>query len=247
MQKRYYWLKLKKDFFNSIRIIKLRSIAGGDTFTIIYLKMLLYTIDTDGVVLYQGVEKTIAEELALALGEDAENVGLCLSYLCTVGLAEAKQDEIFLPEAVANIGSESASAERMRTHRKKVSQCDAHVTPLLHMSDVEKEKEIEKDKSKSKRFIPPTLEEAKAYCDERKNNVDPQKFIDYYTANGWKVGGRAKMKDWKASIRTWERNGFTQKRERVNIPDYMTTPEETAENAPQSGIDEITRMIREMK
>lgn len=67
-----------------------------------------------------------------------------------------------------------------------------------------KEKESIKEKTAS-RFTPPTLDEVKAYCCERKNSVDPQRFIDYYTANGWKVGRNA-MKDWKASVRTWERD-----------------------------------------
>ena len=60
---------------------------------------------------------------------------------------------------------------------------------------------------KRKRFVPPTLEEVKEYCLERKNNVDPQRFINYYTSNGWMVG-KNKMKDWKAAVRTWEKNGF---------------------------------------
>lgn len=54
-----------------------------------------------------------------------------------------------------------------------------------------------------KRFTPPTLAEVTAYCRERQNTVDPQRFIDYYTANGWKVGKNS-MKDWKAAVRTWE-------------------------------------------
>ena len=58
------------------------------------------------------------------------------------------------------------------------------------------------------RFSPPTLEEVQAYCIERKNNVDAERFIDYYTSNGWKVG-KNKMKNWKAAVRTWERNGFS--------------------------------------
>ena len=57
------------------------------------------------------------------------------------------------------------------------------------------------------RFAKPTLDEVKAYCVERKNNVDPQHFIDYYESNGWKVG-KNPMKDWKAAVRTWERNGY---------------------------------------
>ena len=68
--------------------------------------------------------------------------------------------------------------------------------------------EGETPKSKAKRFTPPTLEEVTAYCIERNNSVDAQHFIDYYTSNGWLVG-KNKMKDWKAAIRTWERNGFS--------------------------------------
>lgn len=58
---------------------------------------------------------------------------------------------------------------------------------------------------KRKRFVPPTFTEVKEYCTERKNGVNPQRFIDYYTSNGWRVG-KNKMKDWKAAVRTWERS-----------------------------------------
>lgn len=61
--------------------------------------------------------------------------------------------------------------------------------------------------TKPKRFTPPTVEDVRAYCQERRNNVDPQRFIDYYSSNGWMVG-KNKMKDWKAAVRTWERNSF---------------------------------------
>lgn len=60
------------------------------------------------------------------------------------------------------------------------------------------------DKPPRTRFKPPTLEEVQSYCFERNNNVDPQRFIDYYTSNGWKVGKNS-MKDWKAAVRNWER------------------------------------------
>lgn len=61
------------------------------------------------------------------------------------------------------------------------------------------------DKPTRTRFIPPSREEVQAYCKERNNNVDAERFIDYYTSNGWMVG-KNRMKDWKASVRTWERN-----------------------------------------
>ena len=59
-----------------------------------------------------------------------------------------------------------------------------------------------------KTFIKPTLDEVKAYCAERGNTVDAQRWFDYYTANGWRVG-KNPMKDWKAAVRTWERNGIS--------------------------------------
>ena len=73
--------------------------------------------------------------------------------------------------------------------------------------EAEKEKDIDKEKKPPKRFTAPSLEEVKEYCEERKNNVDPERFINYYTANGWKVG-KNPMKDWKAAVRSWERNDF---------------------------------------
>lgn len=66
-------------------------------------------------------------------------------------------------------------------------------------------------------FIIPTLEEVTSYCDERNNTVNPQHFIDYYTSNGWMVG-RNKMKDWKATVRTWEMNSKI--KEKANHVEY---------------------------
>lgn len=60
---------------------------------------------------------------------------------------------------------------------------------------------------KQSRFRPPSYDEVEEYCRERQNGVDVQRFIDYYSSNGWKVG-KNPMKDWKAAIRTWERNGY---------------------------------------
>lgn len=69
-------------------------------------------------------------------------------------------------------------------------------------------KEISQKRTRQKAFIPPTVEEVKAYCDERDNGIDAAHFVDYYTSNGWKVG-KQNMKDWKAAVRTWEKNNFS--------------------------------------
>ena len=68
----------------------------------------------------------------------------------------------------------------------------------------------------------PTLDEVKAYCNERNNRVDPERFIDYYTSNGWKVG-KNPMKDWKAAVRTWERSDVQKTRSRNTLLNYNET------------------------
>ena len=69
-----------------------------------------------------------------------------------------------------------------------------------------KRKDLSNDKSKrEKKFVPPTLDEVIAYCNERNNGIDPESFIDFYESKGWMVG-KNKMKDWKAAIRTWEKH-----------------------------------------
>lgn len=67
---------------------------------------------------------------------------------------------------------------------------------------------VKNNKGKRRNFIPPTIDQVKEYCSERKNNVDAQRFIDHYSSNGWMVG-KNKMKDWKAAVRTWEKNEKT--------------------------------------
>ena len=122
-ENRYYWLKLQEDFFDSKRIKKLRRIAGGDTYTIIYLKMQLKALKTGGVLEYTGIENTFSEELALDLDEEPEDVGLCLNYLLSVGLIETSDNiDFFLPYVVENTGTEGSSAKRMREYRERQSQ-----------------------------------------------------------------------------------------------------------------------------
>lgn len=223
MAKKYVWLKLKKDFFTSKAMKKLRKIAGGDTYTIIYLKLQLLSLENEGFLYYECIEPTFYEEMALALDEDVENVKATLIFLDSMGLIEHKgENEYILTEVPYLIGGECESAERVRKYRakkvleisenkEKALQCNDDVTNSNTEKEKEKEKEEDKEKDKDnkrKRFKPPTLEEVQAYCIERNNNIDPKHFIDYYTSNGWKVG-KNNMKDWKAAVRTWERNNFS--------------------------------------
>ena len=73
-------------------------------------------------------------------------------------------------------------------------------------NDLKKENIKRKSTTQAKAFVKPTHEEVKAYCAERKNNVDADKFIDFYESKGWLIG-KNPMKDWKACVRTWEKGG----------------------------------------
>jgi hypothetical protein len=95
---------------------------------------------------------------------------------------------------------------------KVYTDCIQDVPTLETQYRVSEELESEKEENsvpqaqtRAKRFTPPTVEEVRSYCTERKNNVDAQRFVDYYSSNGWMVG-KNKMKDWRAAVRNWERN-----------------------------------------
>lgn len=76
--------------------------------------------------------------------------------------------------------------------------------PDKNVPSLYKEEYIKKNNSYMGRFTPPTLQEVQVYCMSRHNNVDPEKFINFYSAKGWMIG-KNKMKDWKAAVRTWEK------------------------------------------
>lgn len=161
-EKRYYWLKLKEDYFTNPKIKKLRKIAGGDTFTIIYLKMQLLSISNSGVIEFEGIEPTFEEELALKLDEDLENVQLTLAYLKTQCLIETNNNEYLLVDACKNIGSECDSAKRVRDFREKqkVLQCNEGVTPMLQNSiSISNSKSISKSNNINKEDILNEFEE----------------------------------------------------------------------------------------
>ncbi len=154
MAKRYYWLKLPKDFFEDKAIKRLRQIAGGDTYTIIYLKMLLKSMEDDGKLFYEGIEDTICDEIALDINESADDVQVTISYLEKKGLLIVTDSEVELTRLTEMVGSETDKAELMRKLRNKeksnnVTEISNNVTKVLPtVTKCYTEKEIEKEKSR---------------------------------------------------------------------------------------------------
>lgn len=146
VNKRYYWLKLPDGFFGQKEIKRLRKIAGGDTYTIIYLKMLLASLSNNGVLYFDGVEDDFIAELALDIDEDEENVAITVQYLTKQNILVALSEEEFLLTTCAEmVGSETASTRRSREVRKrqKLLQCNINATNCN--GEIEIEKEIETD------------------------------------------------------------------------------------------------------
>lgn len=146
MAKKYYWLKLKEGFFDTKPLKKLRKIAGGDTYTIIYLKLQLLSLSGEGVLYYEGVEDDFIEELALAIDEEVDDVQVTVLFLEKCGLLERVSDsEILLTAVPYAIGKETDSAKRVREYRqRKALQCNTGVTN--GNTEIEKELEIETEK-----------------------------------------------------------------------------------------------------
>lgn len=146
--KKYYWLKFKIDFFSDIRLLKLRSIAGGDTYIVIFLKLMLLSVKNEGIVIYEGVFPTLAEELSYSLREDAKNIQVVLDFSISHGMIEENQKSFLIPYAAENIGSETASAERVRKHREnaKVLHCNSQETKCN--TEIEIEIDLEENSEK---------------------------------------------------------------------------------------------------
>lgn len=120
----------------------------------------------------------------------------------------------------------SASRRRNRSGDKHMSE-DISADISGHM-ETETETEINTNKKGlesaerkgKKRFIPPTVEEVMSYCMERGNCVNAERFVNYYTSNGWKVGKNS-MKDWKAAVRTWEKRDKPKEKPRNEVLEML--------------------------
>ncbi len=111
--------------------------------------------------------------------------------------ARSAQDIDKIPARCAQGEIEDARNEKEKEKEKEYEK-ESYIKETLSIESVKKS---------APRFTPPTMEEVAAYCSERGNSVDAERFCSFYQSNGWKVG-KNPMKDWKAAVRTWEKNGF---------------------------------------
>ena len=228
--KKYYYLRLKDNFFDSDELKILESMKDGYLYSNILLKLYLRSLKNDGKLVVNERIPYNAEMLASVTGHQVGTIKQALSMFKELGLIEVLENgAIYMLDIQNFIGKGSTEADRQRLYDRRISEerkqnkltqsrnleeiCKKS-TPEIEI-ELEKDIEIEKEihssakstTTKRKRFEKPTLSQITQYCLERNNNVNAEQFYDYYESNGWKVGKNS-MKDWKACVRTWERNGY---------------------------------------
>lgn len=227
--KKYYYLRLKDNFFDSDELKILESMKDGYLYSNILLKLYLRSLKNDGKLVVNERIPYNSEMLASVTGHQVGTIKQALSMFKELGLIEVLENgAIYMLDIQNFIGKGSTEADRQRLYDRRISverkqnkltqsrnleEICKKSTPEIEIElekDIEIEKEINSSAStttKRKRFEKPTLSQITQYCLERNNNVNAEQFYDYYESNGWKVGKNA-MKDWKACVRTWERNGY---------------------------------------
>lgn len=216
------WIKICTDIFDDEKMILIESMPEADAVIVIWFKLLCLAgkQNNSGVFMLNDKIAYTDEMLATIFRRPLNTVRLALNTFESFGMIEIVDSVVTIPnwekhqsldklEAAREKNRQRVSAYRQR-QKMLASGNDYSNGTVMACNDIDKEKDIEEDKNKKKnnkttsRFTPPTIDEVQAYCIERNNNVDAERFIDYYTSNGWKVGKNS-MKDWKAAVRTWER------------------------------------------
>ena len=224
--KKYYYLRLKDNFFDSDELKILESMKDGYLYSNILLKLYLRSLKNDGKLVVNERIPYSADMLASVTGHQVGTINQALSIFKDLGLIDVLDNgAIYMLDIQNFIGKGSSEADRKREYRQRIetdrTNVQTNLRQISEKSPPEIERELEKDieiekeihssakstTTKRKRFEKPTLSQITQYCLERNNCVNAEQFYDYYESNGWKVGKNA-MKDWKACVRTWERNGY---------------------------------------
>ena len=224
----YYYMRVKEDFYETDEMKILQAMDNGYLYSDILMKLYLKSLKNEGRLMFKVNIPYNPRMIATITGHNIDIVTKALSIFKELGLIDVLDNgAIYMLDIQNFIGKTSTVADRKKEYRRRINseknmlstgkgqmsgQMSGQCLPEIEIDIDINKKEIDKEKSKSasadrkvKKFIPPTVEEVKAYCDERNNTVDANAFIDFYESKGWLIG-KNKMKDWKAAVRTWERS-----------------------------------------
>lgn len=227
------WIKITTDIFDDEKILLIESMPEADSIIVIWFKLLAFAgkQNNSGVFMLNDRIAYTDEMLATIFRRPLHTVRLALKTFEQFGMIEVVNNTITIPnwgkhqsidqlenkkEYMKNYMQEYRGKQKMLTSgdckplRKTNSKTNSKPLRKTNVSslDIERELEEELEKEYIESSVPPhapTLEEVKKYCDERKNNIDAEKFYDYYTSIGWMSRGNVPIRDWKTKVRYWEK------------------------------------------
>lgn len=223
----YFWLKIDKKFFDNIFIKRLKTVPGGYTMTVIYIRLMLESLESDCILYYEGYFDNLKEELALKLDVSEDDIDMTMAYFTKCGLIQVDEDKnAELPQAKALVESETNWANYKREQRKKAKL--EEVQPSLTISnlcpteiEIEKEKEIEEEIEKKTSSAPTA--EISNYYQKRIGVMDGQQYqilTDYLTLDGIELeviktaidkaadNGKRSFSYINSILKNWRQNGI---------------------------------------
>lgn len=229
---KFYWLKLKRDFFKRHDIKIIESQPNGKEYVLFYLKLMVESIDHDGELRFSQQIPYDLNMLSVITNTNIDTVRQAVNLLNTLGMIEILDDKtIYMTEVKGLIGSQTVGAERKQLQRQKAQEVkrEGEGGTIVHQRwnnspperelELEKEKEIYKESVREKDtltqydFLPsiPSLQEVKDYITLKSYKIDAQRFINYYTAKGWKLGNTP-IDNWQVLADEWARKDIVGKR-----------------------------------
>ena len=223
----YFWLKIDKKFFDNSFIKRLKTVPGGYTMTVIYIRLMLESLESDCILYYEGYFDNLKEELALKLDVSEDDIDMTMAYFTKCGLIQVDEDKnAELPQAKALVESETNWANYKREQRKKAKL--EEVQPSLTISnscpieiEIEKEKEIDKELEKKTSSAPTA--EISNYYQKRIGVMDGQQYqilTDYLTLDGMELevikiaidkaadNGKRSFSYINSILKNWRQNGI---------------------------------------
>lgn len=214
--KKYYYLKLKEDFFDNEDIKIIESMENGYMYSNILLKMYLKSLKNNGELIFKDFIPYDTKMLATITGHNIDVVDKALKIFKSLGFIDILDNgAIFMLDVQTMIGKISDEGIRKKEYRERINEIKKIENGTLSQESptiISISNSNIYNKDINKRFKKPTIEEIEKYCEERNNNVDATTFYDFYESKGWKVGSTP-MKDWKACVRTWESKNKNSRKE----------------------------------
>ena len=238
------WIKIVPNVFDDDKIKLIETMPDGDSIIVIWFKLLCLAgkQNRDGFLMLNDKLAYTEEMLSTIFRRPINTVRLALNTFEQFDMIEIINGAIYVTnwdkhqnvDKLAELREYNRIAQQKSRDKKRLlSAVNDNVNDKSMTSqecqdtDIDKEEDLEIEKenksvnrSKSTRFTPPTLAEVQAYCIERGNNVDAERFIDFYSSKGWMVG-KNKMKDWKAAVRNWERTEPEKPQSSFEVDDFF--------------------------